>query len=382
MARFVIIMAFVAALLLAGCGGGGSSPTTSTVAATTTTTTTTTTTAPPAIIFPSVQPDYVQYAINDLPPHYRNAAVSGTDNTAADNPITNAGANLGRVLFYDKKLSRNDTVACSSCHQQANGFSDTSRLSPGFQGGLTDRHTPGLANARYYQRGRFFWDERAATLEAQVLQPIQNQVEMGMTLPELTAKLAATSYYPPLFQAAFGTTEVTADRIARALAQFVRSMVSYGSRYDQAFTNGAPNFAAVFSAGELRGQQIYNGVGNCNRCHATDAHISNTIENNGLDATITDVGAGGGRFKAPSLRNVAVRGRFMHDGRFTSLDEVIEFYNSGVQDSPNLSPIMRAPGGAVRRLNLSTQAKADLKAFLLTLTDNNLLNDARFASPF
>jgi len=165
----------------------------------------------------------------------------------------------------------------------------------------------GLTNARYYNRGRFFWDERAATLEDQVVTPIQDTTEMGMNLTDLEAKLAATDFYPALFRDAFGTTQVTQQRIARALAQFVRSMSSYRSKYDSAFVNGTPNFAATFTPQEERGRQIFTGVGRCDVCHLTDAHISPNVFNNGLDATVTDVGAGGGRFKSPSLRNVAVR---------------------------------------------------------------------------
>ncbi len=352
---------------------------------------------------PVVPYDYVAYAVTNLPAHYAGTQaqplnVAAADNTPPDNPITNAGATLGRVLFYDKRLSANDTTSCASCHQQARGFSDSNRLSQGFQGGSTDRHAMGLTNAKYYARGRFFWDERAATLEAQVLQPIQNPVEMGMTLPQLETKLSGLTYYPPLFQAAFGSTAVTSDHVAKALAQFVRSMVSYQSKYDRAFTQsagGPPNFAAVFTPQELQGLQLFGGTpggppgGNgrtlsCNQCHGTAAQIAANVENNGLDAILTDVGAGGGRFKVPSLRNVAVRAPFMHDGRFATLDAVIEHYNSGVKDSPNLSPRLRAggPAGPPQRLNLSNEEKSALLALLNTLTDNTFLFDPKFSNPF
>jgi len=340
---------------------------------------------------PAEMVDYVKYAVTDLPGQYvfGPGAPTNADNTPVDNPITNAGATLGRVLFYDRKLSKNNLVACASCHQQGRGFSDAERLSIGFTGGSTGRHSMGLTNARYYGRGRYFWDERAATLEAQVLQPIQDQVEMGMTLGELIPKLQATEYYPPLFQAAFGSSEVTAERIARALAQFVRAMVSYQSKYDSGFVNGQQNFQAVFTASELRGLQLFGpgqpGQGRsvrCDRCHGSNAFIAVALHNTGLDATVTDAGAGLGRFKTPSLRNIAVRQRFMHDGRFTSLEQVIEFYNSGVQDNPNLSQLLRNQDGTVTRLNLTAQEKADLLAFLQTLTDRNFLTDPRFSDPF
>ena len=231
-----------------------------------------------------------------------------------------------------------------------------------------------------------FWDERANTLEDQVLQPIQNPVEMGMTLADLSPKLAAVNFYPALFQAAFGSADVTSDRISKALAQYVRSMVTYQSKYDSAFppNGGAPNFAGVFTASELRGQTLFEGPGGvgCARCHGTAAHISATIQNNGLDLVTTDVGAGNGQFKSPSLRNIALRGSFMHDGRFHTLADVIEFYNSGVQANPNLSQLLRNPNGTPRRLNLTVQDKADLAAFLAALTDNNFIMDPRFANPF
>ena len=320
-----------------------------------------------------------------LPAHYTRTgpgSVAGADNTPAANPVTNAGATLGRVLFYDRRLSLNDTISCASCHQQSKGFSDPARFSVGFRGGTTARHAMGLTNARYYNRGRFFWDERAATLEDQVVTPIQDATEMGMTLADLETKLAATDFYPALFRDAFGTTQVTRQRIALALAQFVRSMSSYRSKYDQAFTAGVPNFAAVLTAEEERGRQIYVGGGRCDNCHGTDAHISPNVFNNGLDATVTDVGAGGGRFKAPSLRNIAVRGPFMHDGRFATLRDVVEHYDHGVQDNPNLAPQLKDNTGVPRRLNLTEADKLALIAFLGTLTDTALIQDPKFSNPF
>ena len=322
-----------------------------------------------------------------LPAHFADpnapgGAATGTDNTPADNLTTDAGATLGRVLFYDRRLSRNDRVSCSSCHQQQFGFADTAKLSRGFAAGTTARHSMSLANARFYRRARFFWDERAATLEAQTLQPIQDVTEMGMTLDALATKLSLTAYYPGLFQSAFGTADVTSDRIARALAQFVRALVSGTSRFDRAFTGTVPNFATTFSAEELRGQNLFNGPAGCARCHATNAHVGDNIHNTGLDATIVDVGAGQGRFKAPSLRNVAVRTPYMHDGRFRTLAQVIDFYDSGVQNNPALDVRLRGPGGQPQRLNLSAAQKLSLVAYLLTLTDTTFLTSARLADPF
>jgi len=327
-------------------------------------------------------------ASNPLPRHFFQAAPNagspiGADNTPASNITTNAGATLGRVLFYDRRLSVNDRVSCSSCHQQQFAFSDTARLSRGFLGGVTGRHSMGLANARFYANRRFFWDERAASLEAQVLQPIQDGTEMGLTLPNAMAKLSATTYYPALFNAAFGSAEITSDRVGLALSQFVRSLVSVNSKFDRAFgANGVPNFAAAFTAQELAGQNLFNGRAGCARCHGTNAHIGDDAHNTGLDATITDVGAGTGRFKSPSLRNIAVRPPYMHDGRFQTLAQVVAFYDSGVQNNPGLDNRLRGPGGQPLRLNLSAAERASLVAFLGTLTDNTFLTDVRLSKPF
>ncbi|MCC6243161.1 MAG: c-type cytochrome [Gemmatimonadaceae bacterium] len=326
-------------------------------------------------------------ATSPLPAHFfvqggAGGSAIATDNTPANNPTTDAGAALGRVLFYDRRLSVNDGVACASCHQQQFAFSDTVRLSRGFAGGVTGRHSMGLANARFYQRGRFFWDERAATLEAQVLQPIQDPVEMGMSLPNLLIKLNASPYYARLFQAAFGSAEITTERVARALAQFVRAMVSGTSKFDRAFTGAAPNFAAVFNADELAGQQLFNGQAACARCHGTVAFVGDAARNTGLDGTIVDAGAGNGTFKSPSLKNIAVRAPYMHDGRFRTLEEVVDFYNTGVQNNPGLDQRLRGPGGAVTRLGLNNTQRAQLVAFLRTLTDSTFLTDPKFASPF
>jgi len=327
-------------------------------------------------------------ASSPLPGYFRGQGGPGgsaiaTDNTPADNPTTDAGATLGRVLFYDTRLSANDKVSCASCHQQQFGFGDTARFSRGFNGGLTARHAMGLSNARFYQRGHFFWDERAATLEAQVVQPIQNSVEMGMTLDNLVLKVGATSYYPELLRGAFGTTDVTSDRIARALAQYVRSLVSYQSKFDGAFAGGAnpPNFG-VLTAQEQQGQQLFTGPAGCAACHATNAVVSDDIHNNGLDAAPSDTGAGGARFKAPSLRNIAVRAPYMHDGRFATLLDVVDFYDHGVQASATLDNRLRTPNGGVKRLNLSPAQRAAIVAYLQTLTDPTFLSAAKFSNPF
>jgi cytochrome c peroxidase len=337
---------------------------------------------------PSATADFVKYAIADLPMHYSGGPVAAIKNTPPSNPITNAGATLGRVLFYDQRLSHNDGVSCSSCHQQEHDFSDPRTKSVGFAGGETGRHSMGLSNGAYYANGRFFWDERAATLEDQVLRPIQDPVEMGMDLPRLTAKLAATAFYPTLFQNAFGTPEVTADRISKSLSQFVRSMVSYQSKFDAAVaagTPGAPNYAAAgYTQQEIDGAAIFHGGGRCSQCHTTVAQIGDRARNIGLDANdAADPGtaAGLGQFKTPSLRNSAVRAGYMHDGRFTTLEEVVEFYSTGVQNNPNLDPRLILAGQPFRP-NFSAYDKAALIAFLETLTDQSFLSNELFSNPF
>ncbi|MBU6365632.1 MAG: c-type cytochrome [Gemmatimonadetes bacterium] len=334
------------------------------------------------------------YAYSDarvpLPAHIRGAApgvpagVVAGDNTPAGNLITDAGATLGRVLFHDRRLSANDRVSCASCHQQRFGFSDTARLSRGFAGAPTARHSMALANARIYPNGRFFWDERAPTLEAQVLLPIQDAGEMGMTLDGLLTKLRLTPYYAPLFAAAFGSNEITADRVSRALAQFVRALVPTASRFDQAFAGGgAPNFAAVFTPEEQLGEQLFRGRAGCARCHGQATQVAVAAVNNGLDAAPADAGAGQGRFKVPSLRNVAIRAPYMHDGRFRTLEEVVAFYDSGVQAGAGTDPrLLQGPGGTPIRLGLSAAERAALVAFLRTLTDDTFLADPRLADPF
>lgn len=347
------------------------------------------------------------YASLSLPSHFTTNAggplptsINGTDNTPTTNPITNNGATLGRVLFYDKKLSANGTIACASCHKQDKGFSDDAVLSLGFDGGTTGRHSMTLINARFYQRGRFFCDERAATLEEQVLMPFQDPVEMGMSLEQVVSKVQAQAYYPELFQKAFGSTEITADKISKALAQFVRSIVSFSSTYDQGramvASPGAnfPNFTTAENTGKnIFFQTIPNGGGACFGCHTTEAFISANPgpQNNGLDLTsTTDLGAGGvfanpifvGRFKTTSLRNIELTAPYMHDGRFATLEEVVEHYNSGIKAHPTLSPALRDANGNPVQLNLTSSEKAALVAFLKTLTDQSVSTEIKWSNPF
>ncbi len=319
-------------------------------------------------------------------------------NTPAGNPITNDGATLGRVLFYDKNLSINNTISCASCHNQANSFSDPATLSVGFNGGLTGRNSMSLIDAKYYPNGRFFWDQRAATLENQVLIPVQDMVEMGTTLPQLETKLRGLAYYPILFNRAFGDNNITSNRIALALSQFIRSIISFQSKYDA----GRQTFPAVpapppnapfpnFTAQENRGKEIFlNPANACAACHGSETFTAPQERNNGLDMVTTDRGFGAvtsnagndGLFKVTTLRNVELTAPYMHDGRFTTLEQVVEHYSSGVRNHPNLSPQLRLPNGPPRLLNLSVQDKAALVAFLKTLTDLTVLTDTKYSNPF
>lgn len=347
-----------------------------------------------------------QYMINSFPPQMQfQFAAAESDNTPNDNPITNEGATLGRVLFYDKNLSANGTIACASCHKQANGFGDDERFSMGFEGGLTGRHSMRLVNARFYDAGKFFWDERAATLEEQVLMPMQDPVEMGMTLPEVVAAVEAQDYAAPLFTDAFGDETVTTDRIAKALAQFVRSMVSFAAKYDEGRNQvmGPLDDFPNFTAEENLGKQLFFAQNlaapSCAACHLSEAFVAPMLApnattigtNNGLDAnTSSDHGIGGftgnnahnGKFKVPSLRNVALRAPYMHDGRFATLDEVVDHYSTGIQDHPTLQPFLRDQQGNPIKYNFTPEQKSALVAFLNTLTDNNLTNDEKFSNPF
>ncbi len=332
------------------------------------------------------------YANPPLPAHLLDPAVVATDNTPPGNPTTDAGATLGRVLFYDVKLSANHAISCASCHQQQQGFSDPAKFSSGFLGGLTDRNSMGLTSARYYQRGRFFWDERAATLEEQTLQPIPHAVEMGMTPTGLVARLSGYTYYQTLFSNAFGSTLVTTTRVARALSQFTRSIVSYQTKFDAGVPVGFTNFTPL----EAQGQQIFTGPrGGCAACHGGPNFVGARNENNGLEFPYIDTGVGGvtgqaadmGKFKMSSLRNIELTAPYMHDGRFATLEQVVDHYSTGVVQNANLGPALMQPGPpgqppVVRRPNFTAQERAALVAFMKTLTDPALVSDPKFADPF
>ncbi|WP_330961032.1 cytochrome-c peroxidase [Photobacterium sp. 53610] len=344
----------------------------------------------------ATNPDYESYVAGQ-PEYYtslsstefhniRFTSVATQDNTPRDNELSNPVAKLGRVLFYDVRLSANNTVSCASCHQQEHGFTDPAQLSTGFEGGHTRRNSMGLSNARFYDPGRFFWDERAATMEDQTLMPIQDSVEMGMNLLDLETKLGQTSFYGPLFTDAFGDEAITSDRISRALSQFMRAMVSYESKFDlavQVELNNDPT--PVLSDQELRGLELFDTL-NCTSCHTTTAFVLDRNHNNGsVSNNDPDQGVGGnlaGFFKTGSLRNIAVGAPYFHDGHLPDLMSVVEFYNSGINNHTNLSPDLRDRLGRPVRMNLTQADKAALVAFLETLTDEGFLSNPIFSDPF
>jgi len=381
-------VSMVLSAVLVGCGGGSSSST-STITAVNT---------------PSGIEEYTTLSLTSLSnyaapvlPAYYDGSVAALENTPANSAIVDKLATLGRVLFYDKRLSFNNTISCSSCHQQANGFDDPRRFSVGFSGvAFTTAHAMRLGNIRYYQPGSMFWDKRAASIELQASQPIQHAVEMGFVagvggIPALIAKMTASSYYPDLFTFAFGEAVITESRIQQALAQFERAMISSNSRWDIAYAQvfnpnannrGLGTTLPGFTAQEDLGRQLFiagpnNGGAGCGACHQppTFALAANS-RSNGLDAGETVI------FKSPSLKNVALSKAFMHDGRFASLEEVVEHYNSGIKLGPALDNNRLAPNGVPLRLNLSAADKAALVSFMKTLTDTTLSTDPKFSDPF
>ena len=334
-----------------------------------------------------------RYANVELPAHFTQHLTQpgrNDDNTPPDNPLTDDGATLGRVLFYDTRLSANNTTSCASCHVQAHAFADPKPFSKGFHGARTDRRAMPLVNVRYYQRARFFWDERAGNLEQMVLLPVQSGIEMGQDLKRVVGTFARDAMYPVLFARAFGDKQITDRRIGKALAQFVRSIVSYQSRYDEgrARAPSAQDDFASFTLQENRGKALF--MRNCSNCHMKDGNehfFVPTPANTGLRSNdpTADGGVGDatlrpaelGSFKSPSLRNVEVTAPYGHDGRFATLDALIDHYSDNPIFDPNLGYAI-----PVGPLKFTASEKAALVAFLKTLTDRSLLTDPRFSNPF
>jgi cytochrome c peroxidase len=303
----------------------------------------------------------------------------------ADNPLTEEGIKLGRHLFYEELLSGDNTQSCGSCHRQEHAFSDTAKGSVGIHGDIGDRQAMPLFNIAWADE--FFWDGRAATLEEQIFGPVVNPIEMDESWVNAVNELKQVPAYVQMFDQAFGVIDFDSTHVSKAIAQFIRTMVSSNSRFDKYL-----RFEDTLSIQELQGWDLFRDLqgADCFHCHAhsSSQFTDFSLRNNGLDSIITDPGWGDitgfsydiGKFKVPSLRNIEVSGPYMHDGRFQTLDEVINFYSEGIRStSPNIDPSIEfASQGGVQ---LNPTEKAAVKAWLLSLTDWEFLTDPAFSDP-
>jgi cytochrome c peroxidase len=305
--------------------------------------------------------------------------------------VTDNGATLGRVLFYDTKLSKTNTISCGSCHHQENSFADNVRFSKGFDGAVTSRNSIALTNP--IDEALYFWDGRETDLNHMVLQPIKNHIEMGLDdFSVMVKKLEAAGYYQSLFKKAFGDATITKERIASGLRQFVQSMICGKTRFEEmdAELYGDNDLPSDFSDLEKKGAHIYLGKGLCSNCHNSfGGSMSSTWADIGLDSVYKDKGlgtlveGGDGKFKIPSLRNVTLSAPYMHDGRFSTLMEVVNHYSDSIQPSKNLDKLFGGGGNnKPLRMNLTPLEKEALVAFLGTLTDKTLINDVKYSNPF
>ncbi len=359
--------------------------------------------------------DFSQYFTSDFEvlPNYANQTVPNyinRDNTGT-NVITDNGAMLGRVLFYDKNLSSNNTIACASCHKQDLAFGDDDSQSIGVAG-VTGRHSMRLVNARFSDEARFFWDERANTLETQTTMPIQDHIEMGFSgengdqnFQDLITKLEALEYYPELFNRAFGSEAITETRMQNALAQFVRSIQSFDSKYDEGRAQVAndgqafPNFTAEENLGKQlflappnfdnQGMRIGGGIG-CAGCHqAPEFSIDPNSLNNGIIGTADNSGTDINVTRSPTLRDVVkadgtANGQFMHIGASSNLVTVMNHYNAinlNVGQNTNLDPRLR-PGGNPQQLNMTNAERSAIIAFIQTLAGTDIYTNEKWSDPF
>jgi cytochrome c peroxidase len=311
-----------------------------------------------------------------------------------DNKLTIQGVKLGRMLFYDKRLSRNGTLACSSCHSQETGFSDTNRFSIGVLGLPGGRQAMSTVNM-LWNENQFFWDGRANLLRDQSIMPIQDSLEMHETIPSVIAKLSASKTYKEQFVRAFGSDNITSNTLSLALEQFMNSIVSNNSKFDKE-ERGEVSFTASEARGKVLFNSEYNGFfpatsgADCAHCHSTANFENDLYMNNGLDsdADMNDNGrmivtgrpSDKGKFKVTSLRNIELTPPYMHDGRFQTLEEVVDHYNNGLVFSSTIDPALEATRAT--GLFLTPQDKVDLVNFLKTLTDRDLVSDTRYSSPF
>lgn len=304
-----------------------------------------------------------------------------------NNPLTVEGIALGKTLFFEKKLSANNTQSCANCHNPNLAFTDGRQFSLGIDQIQGTRNAMPLFNLAWNYDDKFFWDGRELGLEQQSFDPITNPIEMHETLNNVVQKLQQDTKYPPLFERAFGTPTIDSVRISKALAQFERTIISANSKFDQYLLGDA-----TLSPEELEGFNIFmdENRGDCFHCHGNENNplwTDNKFHNNGLDATPTDLGLAiatgdpndNGKFRTPSLRNLAFTAPYMHDGRFETLDDVINHYSEGLQNSPTIDPLMKkvTQGG----VQLTETDKSNLKAFLLSLSDYNFINDPQYLNP-
>ncbi len=311
-----------------------------------------------------------------------------------DNPLTEQGVALGRMLFFDPILSKDSTISCNTCHIQNRAFAESRKTSRGIRGQIGTRNAMPLYNLMWQKR--FFWDGRENILRDQILGPIQEHNEMDMNLFNLALKLNASNRYLPLFKRAFGVQNITPSEVSKALEQFLITMISFNSKIDQ--LRGRTDSLNVVSASALRGLNLFmkpveDGGADCFHCHSNMPFFGVTsaaesMSNNGLDEDFIDKGFGNvtgrptdnGKFKIPSLRNVALSAPYMHDGRFATLEDVVDFYSDQVKfNSPNLDINIAAHG---KQLSLTQQQKDDLVEFLRHLTDNEFINNPKFKNPF
>jgi cytochrome c peroxidase len=362
--------------------------------------------------YPAVRAEFGSSVdLNNLA-NYANQTVPAyiTKNNGILNPITDKGATLGRVLFYDKKLSSNNTISCSSCHKQAVAFGDNSVASAGVNG-TTGRHSMRLINTRFATESKFFWDERAATLEIQTTMPIKDHGEMGfsgtngdLNFNALITKLSAINYYKELFKFVYGTEEITETKIQFALAQFIRSIQSFDSKYDIGRAT-APNDGTVFTnftTQENLGKNLFltaptfnasgirtsGGLG-CTGCHrAPEFDIDPNSRNNGIIGNIVGTGIDVTNTRAPSLRDLVkvdgtTNGQMMHTGVITTLQQAIGHYGT-INIAPgnnNLDPRLM-PGGAGQQLNLNATEVNAVIAFLRTLSGTDVYTNTKWSNPF
>jgi cytochrome c peroxidase len=315
-------------------------------------------------------PSFVKTYIGDVP-------------HPTDNQLTEEGVALGRKLFYEKMISNDLTMSCATCHKQEKAFDDPRPFSQGTNGAFGNRNAMAIINLGW--NNSFFWDGRRSTLEGQAHDPVTNPIEMANTWPTVVSRLQNSSIYPELFFKAFGTYTVDSILVTKAIAQFERTLVSFNSRFDKYFYQ---NDTMALTANEKNGLMLFTTKALCNNCHLMNTLLTDKdLKNNGLDLNPADEGlmkftnnpSDRGKFKVPTLRNIAQSAPYMHDSRFNTLEEVVEFYSSGVkQGSPNLDSHMVDFGSG---LNLTVQEKADLVAFLKTFTDQSILTNPAFSDP-